>query len=67
MIQLLISIVASYDVRTDGENQTPLHYAAKNNAVEAMKTLLRLGANLNVRDYKDRTPLFVSAENGKIN
>ena len=61
----MIYIPASFDARTDGENQTPLHYAAKNNSVEALKTLLRLGANLNVRDYKDRTPLFVAAENGK--
>ena len=47
-----------------GEDQTPIHYAAKNNAVASLKILLKLGANLNDRDYKQRTPIFLAAENG---
>ena len=51
---------------TKGENQTAMHYAAKNNASQSLKALLRLGAFINDRDYKLRTPLFVAAETGMI-
>ena len=51
---------------TKGELQTPMHFAAKNNATASLKTLLRLGAAINDRDYKMRSPLFVAAETGKI-
>ena len=43
-----------------------MHYAAKNNAAASIKVMLRLGALINDRDYKRRTPLFVAAETGKI-
>ena len=39
-----------------------MHYAAKNNATQSLKIMLRLGARINERDYKRRTPLFVAAE-----
>ena len=42
-----------------------MHYAAKNNATQSLKVMLRLGGRINDRDYKRRTPLFVSAETGK--
>ena len=42
-----------------------MHYAAKNNATQSLKIMLRLGGRINDRDYKRRTPLFVSAETGK--
>ena len=48
-----------------GEEQTPMHYAAKNNAAASLKTMLRLGAHINERDYKKRTPLFVASETGR--
>ena len=57
-------ITADIDAETYGEKQTPLHYAAKNNAVDALKTLLRHGANINGRDYKNRTPIFIATETG---
>ena len=41
-----------------------MHYAAKNNAAASLKIMLRLGAFINDRDYKRRTPLFVAAETG---
>ena len=41
-----------------------MHYAAKNNAADSLKIMLRLGAHINERDYKRRTPLFVAAETG---
>ena len=52
--------------KTYGELQTPMHYAAKNNAALSLKIMLRLGAFINDRDYKKRTPLFVAAETGKF-
>ena len=57
-------ILAKIDARTRGENQTPIHYAAKNNAIDALKVLIKLGADIGAKDYKNRTPLFVAAETG---
>ena len=61
---VLDNIAAKIDARTRGENQTPIHYAAKNNAIDALKVLIKLGADIGAKDYKNRTPLFVAAETG---
>ena len=47
-------------------NQTPLHYAAGNDAVNSLRVLVREGANKEARDYKLRTPLFAAAELGLL-
>ena len=59
--------LADLGAKTYGEEQTAMHYAAKNNAAASIKVMLRLGALINDRDYKRRTPLFVAAETGKHN
>ena len=59
-----ILFLADLSVRTVGEQQTPMHFAAKNNAAKSLKVMLSLGAHINERDYKRRTPLFVAAETG---
>jgi len=41
---------------------TPLHSAVMKGSVEAARTLISLGANLEARDQYGRTPLFVAAE-----
>lgn len=51
---------------TYGENQTPIHYAAKNDADTALQELINIGADVNSRDYKQRTPLHVAAELGRF-
>lgn len=60
----LHSLTARKNARTQEERQTPIHYASKNNAVESIKVLLNYGANINDRDYRARTPLYLAAENG---
>lgn len=42
-----------------------MHYSAKNNAVDSLKILYHLDADINDRDFKSRTPLFVAAETGE--
>lgn len=64
MIVFLVDNGANINARTTNEWQTPIHYAAKNNSVPSLRTLLKLGASINDRDYKSRTPLFVAAESG---
>ena len=71
-IQILVfndkhfSISADMGAMTLDEHQSPLHYAAKNDATASLKMLLKLGAFINDRDYKMRSPLFVAAETGEI-
>ena len=46
------------EAKTSGEHQTPLFYAARNDACNSMKALIKAGAEYKyVRDYKGRTPL----------
>ena len=56
---------ADINAKSHGELQSPIHYAAKFNAVQALKVLIDSNANVNDRDYKKRTPLFIAAETGK--
>uniref|UniRef100_A0A8C7XB16 Si:ch73-193i2.2 n=1 Tax=Oryzias sinensis TaxID=183150 RepID=A0A8C7XB16_9TELE len=55
MVQFLIN------ARTLLDCQTPLHYAAKNDAVGAIRLLLQAGASSSCTDYKNRTPLHLAA------
>ena len=59
MVSFLIENGANINSRTYGEDQTPIHYAAKNDAVASLKVLLLKGANIEDKDYKQRTPLQV--------
>lgn len=59
MTQFLLINNADIDVRTYGENQAPLHYAAKNGATKSLRVLLGFNADINSMDAKRRTPLQV--------
>eukprot|EP00111_Clytia_hemisphaerica_P019381 TCONS_00057216-protein len=65
MVFWLISNGANVHAKTVGEDQAPIHYAAKYNAEDSLKVLLHMGANIEDKDYKNRTPLFVAAETGR--
>ncbi len=41
--------------------RTPLHFAAQNNDVETVESLLKQGTNVNVKDYDRFTPLHLAA------
>lgn len=56
---------ADKEARTLGELQTPLFYAARNDATKALPVLLKHECEYKeIRDYKGRTPLYVAAELG---
>ena len=59
MMTFLITCGADIGAQTSGEEQTVLHYAAKNGAVNCVKVLLTQGADIDSRDFKGRTPLQV--------
>lgn len=59
MTEFLLNNNADIDVRTYGELQAPVHYAAKNGATRALKMLLSFQANIDTTDAKQRTPLQV--------
>ncbi|KAM6956621.1 uncharacterized protein FYW47_012572 [Aplochiton taeniatus] len=64
MILFLLDSKADIEARTTLDRQTPLHFAAKNDAVWAVRLLLQHGASLCPRDYKHRTALQLAANLG---
>lgn len=68
MIIWLLQNGANMSHRTiNGEEQLPLHFAARYDCVDAFTTLMNFGANPLERDGQGRTPLFVAAELGNVN
>ncbi|XP_030011253.1 transient receptor potential channel pyrexia [Sphaeramia orbicularis] len=61
MVQFLLELGADPEARTRLDRQTPLHFAAKNDAVGSIRLLLKGGALINCTDYKQRTPLQLAA------
>ncbi|KAM6922325.1 transient receptor potential cation channel subfamily A member 1 isoform 2-T2 [Lycodopsis pacificus] len=61
MVQFLLDRKADPESRTFLDQQTPLHYAAKNDAVGSIRLLLQTGVSISCTDYKDRTPLQLAA------
>lgn len=59
MIEFLLKQEADIGITTFGELQTPIHFAAKNDACQALKLLINYGASIHIRDYQNRTPLQV--------
>ncbi|CAG5133070.1 unnamed protein product, partial [Candidula unifasciata] len=64
MINMLIENNADKEATTVDENQTPVFYAAKTDAVQALKALILKHGCLykTIVDYKGRTPIHVAAE-----
>ena len=62
MVEFLIMNKANSTARTKGDEQTPIHYAAKYNAVASLRVLVDNKVDFNCRDYKQRTPIFLAAE-----
>ena len=50
---------------TDNNNTTPLHLAAREGHSEIIDYLIEKGADVSVKDYKDRNPLEMAIEKGK--
>ncbi|CAJ1066637.1 hypothetical protein NQZ68_029674 [Xyrichtys novacula] len=61
MVQFLLDHKANPEARTVLDQQTPLHYAAKNDAAGSIRLLLQAGASISCTDYKHRTPLQLAA------
>ena len=50
----------------DEDKNTPLHYAAENGHVLAVRILLDAGAKLSARNDEEDTPVHTAAENGHL-
>ena len=59
MVEYLINKRANINILTLNEQQTPIHFAAKNGACQSLKMLLAYGADIVSKDSKNRTPLQV--------
>ena len=62
MTEFLLQNNANIDRRTFGDEQTAVHYAAKNGAAKSLKVLLGYHANIDSLDASKRTPLQVSCK-----
>ena len=60
MTEFLLQNDGNIDSRTFGDQQTAIHYAAKNGAEQSLKVLLGYHANIDSLDANKKTPLQVS-------
>ena len=60
MVEFLLQHGANIDIKTEGEEQVAMHYAAKSDAINSLQMLLGHGANIDARDSRNRTPLQAS-------
>ena len=65
LIRLLIERGSILDER-DHYEKTALHYAAENGNVEAVNTLVMLGADINAKDKRDETPLMLARKKNHL-
>lgn len=59
MVQFLVQRGADIYAKTGKEMQTPVHFAARNDAALSLKMLLKCGADITDKDFKQRTALQV--------
>jgi ankyrin repeat protein len=61
---LLLAHGANPNIQDKYYFRTPLHYAARNGAVDIVKEMLERGADPTIRDHKGKTPLDLAREEG---
>uniref|UniRef100_A0A4W3IUS7 Uncharacterized protein n=1 Tax=Callorhinchus milii TaxID=7868 RepID=A0A4W3IUS7_CALMI len=64
-IEVLLNNNANIEAKTNEEEQTPFHYAARYDALRSLHCLYKHGANIQVEDYRKRTPLHLAALYGR--
>lgn len=62
MVHFLVQRGADIHAKTGKELQTPIHFAARNDATSSLKMLMKCGACITDKDFKQRTALQVAAE-----
>lgn len=63
-VRVCVLSSADPEAQTFLDQQTPLHYAAKNGAVGSIRLLLQAAASISCTDCKQRTPLQLAANMG---
>lgn len=67
VFEILFYFSADLNHRTmKGEDQLPIHFAAKHDSVEVFDLLVKLGADPLARDANGKTPFYLAAEAGKL-
>lgn len=59
MVHFLVQRGADIHAKTGKELQTPIHFAARNDATSSLKMLMKCGACITDKDFKQRTALQV--------
>ena len=69
IVEILCDAAADIGVNTMGglwHSQMPIHYAARANRLDIMKTLIKYGANIDAVDLEGHTPLAIAVDEGAI-
>ena len=66
VIKHLLHEGANMNIQTRYYKDTPLHYAAQNNKTEAARILIENGADVNLINYDNKTPLDVASKRIKV-
>jgi len=64
MLKLLRAKGGSPGAATTVRKETPVHFAAQRRAKDALKALLKMGQNIDVKDWQQRTALLRSIKHG---
>ncbi|XP_022097081.1 transient receptor potential cation channel subfamily A member 1-like [Acanthaster planci] len=51
----------------DNRGCTPIHYATRDGNIKSVKSLIELGATVNLKDFKKQSPLHFAAKYGRFN
>lgn len=57
-VYMCVNAGANINAQDKRTGKTALHYAARENRLDIMGKLIRLGANINMRDFNGQTPLM---------
>jgi ankyrin repeat protein len=62
VIEAIVNNKGDVNIKKDGTGDTPLHYAAEYNSMEAAQMLIKLGADKTVKNDAGKTPYEVAKE-----
>ncbi len=67
IVELLLNNGAIVDIQTEPQKYCPLHSASYGGHLDTVKTLLKYGANPNLKNYRNELPIDTARRQNKVN